>query len=290
MEDLSHEQTFNQVTMIWDGGWSVSPSQPVNMSAALVASSKMEDLRASLGAANDALLTSSTMESSIGISPSWAALAAEIWVEPPSERRARLRFKGSCFLDGKPPSTKDLRITGKTMSEISEEGAIRWTSPDREGEEPCWLEPMAPWCAQEDQTPQLPFWTIEDETPDHVDRAGLMEFAAICEDTILEFHVFPCGDFQRGFCAKHGARGKAHQCRNYHFESQRRRRAIDPITGQLTYWDTPCPSWSLEMGCSLAGDSCPLAHGREEVGMGVVVGKLEHLANRGVLSPGQIQD
>ncbi|CAK9035417.1 unnamed protein product [Durusdinium trenchii] len=74
--------------------------------AALVASSKMEDLRASLGAANDALLTSSTMESSIGISPSWAALAAEIWVEPPSERRARLRFKGSCFLDGKPPSTK----------------------------------------------------------------------------------------------------------------------------------------------------------------------------------------
>ena len=36
-----------------------------------------------------------------------------------------------------------------------------------------------------------------------------MEFAAICEDTILEFHVFPCGDFQRGFCAKHGARGKA---------------------------------------------------------------------------------
>lgn len=138
------------------------------------------------------------------------------------------------------------------MSEISEDRAAGWTSPDREGEEPCWLEPMAPWCAQEDQTPQLPFWTIEDETPDHV-------------DTILEFHVFPCGDFQRGFCAKHGARGKAHQCRNYHFESQRRRRAIDPITGQLTYWDTPCPSWSLEMGCSLAGDSCPLAHGREEV-------------------------
>ncbi|CAL1149208.1 unnamed protein product [Cladocopium goreaui] len=78
MDDLSHEQTFNQVTMTWDGGWSVSPSQPVNMSladilgnhvmqaklyeAALSASSKIEDVRASLGAANDALTTSATME------------------------------------------------------------------------------------------------------------------------------------------------------------------------------------------------------------------------------------
>ncbi|CAL1147661.1 unnamed protein product [Cladocopium goreaui] len=102
------------------------------------------------------------------------------------------------------------------------------------------------------QLPQLPFWTNADETSDHV-------------DTILEFHVSPCSDFQRGFCAKHGARAKANQCRSYHFESQRRRRAIDASTGQLTYWETPCPSWSLEMGCALAGDSCPLAHGREEV-------------------------
>lgn len=53
---------------------------------------------------------------------------------------------------------------------------------------------------------------------------------------------------------------------------------------QLLSWLAPA-----SLG-SLAGDSCPLAHGREEVGMGVVVGKLEHLANRGVLSPGQIQD
>lgn len=141
------------------------------------------------------------------------------------------------------------------MSDVSEEKTSDWTSPqNREGEEPCWLEnvPMAVQWYDQAQLPQLPFWTNADETSDHV-------------DTILEFHVSPCSDFQRGFCAKHGARAKANQCRSYHFESQRRRRAIDASTGQLTYWETPCPSWSLEMGCALAGDSCPLAHGREEV-------------------------
>lgn len=142
------------------------------------------------------------------------------------------------------------------MSDVSEEKGSDWPSPEnREGEEPSWLEnapAMAvPWYDQA-QLPQLPYWTNADETPDHV-------------DTILEFHVFPCADFQRGFCAKHGIRGKANQCRGYHFDSQRRRRAVNPVTGQLTYWETPCPSWSLEMGCSLAGDACPLAHGREEV-------------------------
>lgn len=76
------------------------------------------------------------------------------------------------------------------------------------------------------QLPQLPYWTNADETPDHVDwdsgknmkkhhfRSGLdvMTYlwseSPLDEDTILEFHVFPCADFQRGFCAKHGIRGK----------------------------------------------------------------------------------
>mmetsp|Transcript_104664 Transcript_104664/g.145940 ORF Transcript_104664/g.145940 Transcript_104664/m.145940 type:complete len:125 (-) Transcript_104664:85-459(-) len=114
MEDLSHEQTFNQVNMTWDGGWSVSPSQPVNMSvadilgnhvlqtklyeAALSASSKIEDVRASLGAANDALTTSATMESSVGICPSSFALLQAL---VPMPGRINRRAKGSFFLDGK---------------------------------------------------------------------------------------------------------------------------------------------------------------------------------------------
>mmetsp|Transcript_23995 Transcript_23995/g.56836 ORF Transcript_23995/g.56836 Transcript_23995/m.56836 type:complete len:173 (-) Transcript_23995:146-664(-) len=122
-----------------------------------------------------------------------------------------------------------------------------WSSK-REGEERSWLDPA--WLEDDSQ---LPYWTDADEMPNHV-------------DTILQFHTTPCADFQRGFCAKHGARGKASQCRSYHFDSQRRRRPVDVATQRLTYWETPCPSWSLDMGfCCLAGDACSLAHGREEV-------------------------
>mmetsp|Transcript_72394 Transcript_72394/g.159924 ORF Transcript_72394/g.159924 Transcript_72394/m.159924 type:complete len:126 (-) Transcript_72394:92-469(-) len=122
MDDLSHEQTFNQVTMTWDGGWSVSPSQPVNMSladilgnhvmqaklyeAALSASSKIEDVRASLGAANDALTTSATMESSIGICPSSLALLQVVAPLCSENRHLDRRAKGSFFLDGKPMATR----------------------------------------------------------------------------------------------------------------------------------------------------------------------------------------
>ncbi|CAE8679403.1 unnamed protein product [Polarella glacialis] len=47
--------------------------------------------------------------------------------------------------------------------------------------------------------------------------------------------------------------------------SQRRRSPVDPVTGQLTYWETPCPAWGGELGYCLALDACPFAHGREEV-------------------------
>ncbi|CAE7251981.1 unnamed protein product [Symbiodinium natans] len=86
MDHLTEELPFNQVNMEWDGyGWSTSPSTSVSMSvadvlgnhvmqtklleAALSTSSKIGDLRASLTAANDALSTSTTMESGVGMDP-----------------------------------------------------------------------------------------------------------------------------------------------------------------------------------------------------------------------------
>jgi L,D-peptidoglycan transpeptidase YkuD (ErfK/YbiS/YcfS/YnhG family) len=99
----------------------------------------------------------------------------------------------------------------------------------------------------------LPFWDQTNEISEHA-------------DAIRNFHTVVCDDFQRGFCAKHGAKGKASQCVRVHFESQRRRCPIDPITGHLTYWETPCSSWSSDASyCCSAGDACPFAHGREEV-------------------------
>mmetsp|Transcript_43289 Transcript_43289/g.101047 ORF Transcript_43289/g.101047 Transcript_43289/m.101047 type:complete len:529 (+) Transcript_43289:91-1677(+) len=143
-----------------------------------------------------------------------------------------------------------------TCAEMQEEPAEpeAWNLSDkREDEESSWLETFpAPWFL-DGEAHMLPFWTNHDEKPEHV-------------ETILEFHTQPCADFQRGFCAKHGVRGKAHQCHGFHFDSQRRRKPVDPTTGQLAYWETPCPSWTIEMGfCCMAGDACPWAHGREEV-------------------------
>ncbi|CAE7772630.1 unnamed protein product [Symbiodinium sp. CCMP2456] len=86
MDHLTEEQTFNQVTMEWDGySWTTSPSTEVSMSiadvlgshvmqtklleAALSTSSKIGDLRASLTAANDELSASATMESGFAVDP-----------------------------------------------------------------------------------------------------------------------------------------------------------------------------------------------------------------------------
>lgn len=111
---------------------------------------------------------------------------------------------------------------------------------------------LGPWLAC-GEAQLLPCWSAADEKPENV-------------DAILDFHTQPCSDFQRGFCAKHGARGKASRCFCYHFESQRRRSPVHLATGQLKYWETPCPAWSSDMGyCCPAADACPFAHGREEV-------------------------
>eukprot|EP00931_Biecheleriopsis_adriatica_P092853 TRINITY_DN66621_c0_g1_i1.p1 TRINITY_DN66621_c0_g1~~TRINITY_DN66621_c0_g1_i1.p1 ORF type:complete len:571 (+),score=109.35 TRINITY_DN66621_c0_g1_i1:93-1805(+) len=143
--------------------------------------------------------------------------------------------------------------------EDSSSGAAS-TQVVQEGEGASWLQAFAalqgaPWLTSTavGDSHLLPFWNEEDEKADHA-------------DTIREFHTKPCQDFQRGFCAKHGWRGKSGQCISYHFDSQRRRSPVDPSTSQLTYWETPCPAWSSEMGyCCLAGDACTFAHGREEV-------------------------
>eukprot|EP00435_Cladocopium_sp_Y103_P039402 s1944_g10.t1 len=86
-------------------GTNVLPRLGPAFQAALSASSKIEDVRASLGAANDALTTSATMESSVGICPSSLALLQVL--APLSEnRRLDRRAKGSFFLDGKPMATR----------------------------------------------------------------------------------------------------------------------------------------------------------------------------------------
>lgn len=53
------------------------------------------------------------------------------------------------------------------------------------------------------------FWGNQKEK--HFGRVQLQRQPRFLEpqDTILQFHTTPCADFQRGFCAKHGARGKA---------------------------------------------------------------------------------
>eukprot|EP00439_Symbiodinium_sp_Y106_P075363 s1385_g14.t3 len=139
------------------------------------------------------------------------------------------------------------------LAEMQDPDAKWGTEDKREGEEASWLESFPSQCFLDAGEPLLPFWIDESEKSEHV-------------EAILEFHTEPCADFQRGFCAKHGIRGKALQCRGFHFDSQRRRKPVDPTTGQLTYWETPCPSWTMEMGfCCMAGDACTFAHGREEV-------------------------
>jgi len=98
----------------------------------------------------------------------------------------------------------------------------------------------------------LPFWDDNGEQEEHI-------------KAILEFRVKPCPEFQKGFCAKHGGKGKASQCFDYHFESQCRRCPVDPNTGQLLYWDAACQAWSSEMGFCPNGDACLFAHGFEEI-------------------------
>jgi hypothetical protein len=99
----------------------------------------------------------------------------------------------------------------------------------------------------------LPTWLPEEERIDH-------------RDTIADFRTKPCEDFIKGFCAKHGGKGKACQCFCYHFDSQYRRSPVDKDVPRLLYWDTPCPHWSPDLGyCCPMGPGCVFAHGRDEV-------------------------
>eukprot|EP00439_Symbiodinium_sp_Y106_P073724 s1385_g13.t4 len=114
MDHLTEEQTFNQVTMEWDGySWTTSPSTEVSMSiadvlgshvmqtklleAALSTSSKMGDLRASLTAANDELSASATMESGFAVDPASVLLVDRALQSvlnagrTPANRRQRLK-------------------------------------------------------------------------------------------------------------------------------------------------------------------------------------------------------
>jgi len=140
----------------------------------------------------------------------------------------------------------------------ADQGTVE-TPKEAEGNEgEPWLEDFTfdafgPWLAACGEAQLLPYWYAAEEKPENV-------------VAMLDFHTEPCLDFQRGFCAKHGARGKPSHCFCYHFESQRRRSPVHLATGQLKYWETPCPFWGSDIGyCCPAGDSCNYAHGREEV-------------------------
>lgn len=107
--------------------------------------------------------------------------------------------------------------------------------------------------ASEPSLDNLPVWNDLIELKDHA-------------KAIMEFRTRPCLDFQRGFCAKHGMKPKVAQCFFWHFMSQKRRPPINAITGQLTYWDVPCPSFNNDVGSFCpAGELCPFTHGRDEL-------------------------
>lgn len=119
MDHLTEEQTFNQVTMEWDGySWTTSPSTEVSMSiadvlgshvmqtklleAALSTSSKIGDLRASLTAANDELSASATMESGFAVDPASVllvdrALQNVVFSAGRTSANRRQRLKASHF-------------------------------------------------------------------------------------------------------------------------------------------------------------------------------------------------
>ena len=129
--------------------------------------------------------------------------------------------------------TEDKREAGSAIHSIAEQHS-EW-----QGEEASWLESFPSQCflvrslalssdsmklcdrlkrLQDAGEPLLPFWIDESEKSEHVAfalpaRLGgrLEEVPTDCKakEAILEFHTEPCADFQRGFCAKHGIRGKA---------------------------------------------------------------------------------
>jgi len=110
---------------------------------------------------------------------------------------------------------------------------------------------FVPWMPSAPADVQLlPLWQSADDSDENCSM-------------ILEFHTKSCPDFRRGYCSKHGSKGKASQCWNYHFESQCRRCPVDPLSGQILYWDIPCQN--RELGFCINEDACPYAHGREEV-------------------------
>lgn len=92
----------------------------------------------------------------------------------------------------------------------------------------------------------LPLWTPEP-------NGEAERFVRFC-------HTEKCQDFQNGHCRFH----KPMLCFNFHFESQRRRPAVDPITGRLQYWDVPC-EWLAHPGQCPRGDACHLAHSKDEI-------------------------
>jgi len=111
---------------------------------------------------------------------------------------------------------------------------------------PTWFTPV---CAN---AQMLPTWSDAEEQEEHV-------------PAILRFRTEPCPDFQRGHCTRHGGKGKGSRCFGYHFETQMRRCPVDPMTGQLTYWEVPCEAMNSEMNFCPNGNACLFAHGRDEV-------------------------
>jgi len=98
----------------------------------------------------------------------------------------------------------------------------------------------------------LPRWVSEEE--------GYESF-----QTINGFHTVMCEGFHAGYCSNHRAsKGKASQCVDFHFTSQRRRAPIDAATGQVLYWEVPCPTGNEGVDCP-QGDACIFAHGRDEI-------------------------
>jgi len=106
--------------------------------------------------------------------------------------------------------------------------------------------------------PMLPYWDETSEQPDH--RGVLLGF---CTKPCADLAGY-CHPLARGYCSMHWPEGKA-ICFAYHYDSEHRRRPIDPVTGHLLYWDMPCPLGFQERSCCPEGEACLLSHSREEL-------------------------